>query len=206
MSLVLIGGGGHARAVADVALSAGFDVSGVLVPEGGLVAPGLTRLGDDAWLDTAPAGTALHVAFGPKPGATDRQALFEKLERKGFDFPAIIAASAIFRSSEPVGRGSVVMHAATVNVGARIGRNSIVNTGAIVEHECELLDHCHVAPGARLGGGVRVGTGSMVGLGAVVLPGVAIATRVTIGAGAVVTRTIDEPFGTWSGVPARRHA
>jgi UDP-perosamine 4-acetyltransferase len=206
MRLVLVGGGGHARVAADVARSAGMELWGVLTPEGGPVAPGLERLGGDEWIEVAPAGIAFHLAFGPRPGDDARAALFERLTGRGLSFPAIVSATADVRPGAGVGEGTLVVHGAILNAGARVGRNCIVNTGAIVEHDCAIGDHSHIAPGARLGGGVRVGERCILGLGAVVLPGIAIAEGVTVGAGAVLVRDIEEPGSTWSGNPARRHA
>ena len=39
----------------------------------------------------------------------------------------------------------------------------IVNSGAIVEHDCVLVACCHVAPGAVLGGGAVIGPAALVG-------------------------------------------
>ena len=78
----------------------------------------------------------------------------------------------------------------------------IVNTGAIVDHECRLGDGVHVGPGARLAGCVEVGERSFIGTGAVVLPRVVIGCGAVIGAGAVVTRNV--PSGVVSiGSPAK---
>jgi len=49
---------------------------------------------------------------------------------------------------------------------APIGQGTVINTGAIVEHECEVGDFPHIAPGAVLAGYVNVGEGSLVGIGA----------------------------------------
>ena len=203
MSLVLIGGGGHAHAIADVATSVGFSVAGVLTRSGVVMLPGLNVLGSDEWIESAPAGTSYHLAFGPQPGCELRAAKFEDLATRGLSLPAIISPNAISRIAG-VGEGSVVLHGAILNIGANIGRNCIINTGAIVEHHCEVGDHSHIAPGATLGGAVRVGARCIIGLGAVLLPAVSLATGVTIGAGAVVLRSIEEPFTTWVGNPARR--
>jgi UDP-perosamine 4-acetyltransferase len=204
MKLVLIGGGGHARVVADAARMAGFDLVGVLTPEGASVAPGLARIGDEGWIGSAPADVGFHLAFGPRPGSRERQDLFERLAADGVSLPAVAAAAFISPSAE-IGAGSLMVQGATVNAGARIGRNVIVNTCAVIEHDCVVGDHSHVAPGVVLTGGVKVGIGCLIGARAVLLPGITIADRVTIGAGAVVVRSISEPGSIWSGNPARPH-
>jgi UDP-3-O-[3-hydroxymyristoyl] glucosamine N-acyltransferase len=79
----------------------------------------------------------------------------------------------------------------------------VVNTGAIVEHDCRIGSWTHLAPGSVLGGEVKVGERSLVGIGAQVLPGVEICDDAIIGGGATVVRPIADP-GTYAGTPARR--
>jgi UDP-3-O-[3-hydroxymyristoyl] glucosamine N-acyltransferase len=61
------------------------------------------------------------------------------------------------------------------NDGAVLGEGVIVNTRAVVEHDCEIGAGTHVAPGAIVLGGCRIGSCAMIGAGAVVLPGAAVA-------------------------------
>jgi acetyltransferase-like isoleucine patch superfamily enzyme len=89
-----------------------------------------------------------------------------------------------------------------VNPGARIGRNAIVNTAAVVEHDCVVEDHAHVSPGALLGGATRIGANAHVGIGATVIQGLVIGASAFVAAGAVVIG--DVPDGARvAGVPAR---
>jgi acetyltransferase-like isoleucine patch superfamily enzyme len=78
----------------------------------------------------------------------------------------------------------------------------ILNSGAVVEHDCVVGDGAHVSPNATLTGNVRVGARSWVGAGAVVLPGVRVGDDARVGAGAVVTRAVTDG-ATVMGVPAR---
>ncbi len=67
----------------------------------------------------------------------------------------------------------------------------VVNTGAIVEHDCLIGDHAHTATRARLAGGVKVGRSAFVGARhAVVQQGIAIGVEAVVGAGAVVIRDV----------------
>jgi sugar O-acyltransferase (sialic acid O-acetyltransferase NeuD family) len=204
MNLVLLGGGGHAKAVADVARSAGYQVLGVLTPEEAPEQPGLLRLGDDRWIEDCPGDTSFHVAIGPSHGSPLREDIFRHILERGKRLPKIVSPSAFVSASAVFGQGSLIMHRVVVNADARVGENCILNTASVVEHDCIIEDQVHLAPGALLLGGVRIGAGCIVGGGAVVLPGVTVAGGVLIGAGAVVTRSIEEPGGIWSGNPARR--
>ncbi|SDM34501.1 sugar O-acyltransferase, sialic acid O-acetyltransferase NeuD family [Catalinimonas alkaloidigena] len=110
--------------------------------------------------------------------------------------------SAVISCRAEVGKGSMVMHQSTIQTGAFLGQHVIVNTGAIVDHDCELEDFVHVGPGAVLCGNVSVGEGTLIGAGATVAPGVRIGFWAKIGAGAVVVRDIPDGVVV-TGVPGR---
>ncbi|NOT86206.1 MAG: hypothetical protein HOP02_15830 [Methylococcaceae bacterium] len=65
-------------------------------------------------------------------------------------------------------------------IAANSNSNSIINTGAIVEHDWRIGAHVHIARGVVLSGGVEVGDHVHIGTGAIVIQGI------KIGAGSVV--------------------
>ena len=46
------------------------------------------------------------------------------------------------------------MAAVVINACTQIGQNVIINTGSIIEHDCDIRDHVHIASGAVLAGGI----------------------------------------------------
>lgn len=131
-----------------------------------------------------------------------RKSIFYNLEGK-------VALGVAYHPTAEIGYGvqlgSMIMLGAhsTVNPLAILGNGVIINTGAIVEHECTIGDFVHVAPGAVLAGNVTVGDQTFIGAGAVVKQGVKICNDVIIGAGSVVVKDIEVP-GTYIGIPARK--
>ncbi len=100
------------------------------------------------------------------------------------------------------GSGLIAMPSAYIGDGVKIGDNVLVNTGAIIEHDCAIGDHVHIAPGAILCGNVTVGEGAHIGAGAVIRQGIRIGAWAVVGCGAVVVK--DVPDGvTAIGNPAR---
>ncbi len=85
---------------------------------------------------------------------------------------------------------------------ATLGANVIINTGAIVEHDCVIGDHVHIATGAQLASTVRVGAGTHIGVGATIRQCISIGENVIVGAGAVVIRDVNAN-SVVAGVPAR---
>jgi acetyltransferase-like isoleucine patch superfamily enzyme len=96
-----------------------------------------------------------------------------------------------------------VIAAAGVNPNGDIGlANVVVNTGAIVEHDCVIGDHVHIASGARLASTVHIGEGTHIGLGACIHQCIRLGHQAMVGAGAVVVDNV--PDNTIVvGVPAR---
>ena len=193
--LHLIGAGGHASVVADVARRAGVtritlwsdgDVDLARFPSGTVHEP----------LDRLDESVAVVLAVGDL--ATRRQLR----QRFRCAAPPVVDPSAILSERTVVGQGTVVMPGCIVNANTRIGEDAILNTGCIVEHDCDIGVNAHLSPGVRLAGAVRVGAQAHLGIGAVVLPGIAIGDGATVGAGAVVNRDVS-PGVTVAGVPAR---
>jgi acetyltransferase EpsM len=78
----------------------------------------------------------------------------------------------------------------------------IINSSAVVEHECRIGDFAHVSSASALAGNVTVGEGAFLGVGARVLPGRRVGAWATVGAGAVVVDDVPDGL-TVVGVPAR---
>lgn len=197
-ALLLIGGGGHCRAVIDVIeTGTGFSVHGIIQPQQTGASPilGYPVLGDDAALPRLLQDTphAL-VAVGQIKTATVRQRLYERLCALNARLPVLISPKAHVSRHAVMAAGCVVMHGAVVNAAAQIGVNAIINTMALVEHDVMLGAHCHVATGARVNGGVRIGNRCFIGSGAVIHQNINIGDDCVIAAGAVVDR--DVPAGT----------
>lgn len=205
--LVIVGGGEHARVVADAARSLPDRWSLVGFTDrdpqpGASERLGLEHLGDD----DAPLGSA---APGPSTRApwlvlgigdlATRRALVKRFARSSW--AAIVHPAAWVSPSAAIGEGAIVLGGAIVNAGASIGAHAIVNSGAIVEHDVQLGEFVHLAPGAVVGGGARIGAGAFVGLGAAVRDHVEVGADATVGMGAVVVGNV--PAGaTVVGVPA----
>lgn len=103
-----------------------------------------------------------------------------------------IHLSAILSERSVVEEGSVVMQGAIIQSCVKIGKHCIVNTGASVDHDCQVDDFVHISPHATLCGNVVVGEGSWIGAGATVLPGVKIGKWSIVGAGSVVSKNIPD--------------
>lgn len=201
--LALIGGGGHAISLLDI-LPSPEQAAGYVDFTATDTMP-VAYLGDD---DSFIAGhspeewcVAVTLVSGPSCRLAKRAEIISRYA--DYDAPIIVAPSAIVSPSATMGRGTAVFHRAVINARTVTGRHCVVNTGAILEHECHIVDNVFIGPGAVICGGVSVGSNTYIGAGVIIKPGVSICDNAVIGAGAVVIRNIDEA-GTYVGVPAKK--
>lgn len=201
--IVLAGGGGHALSLLEAAAGI-YRIAGYTSPEPSAGMP-LEWLGDDAMAPILKKDNIFHIAFvyAVLPVMDKRRALIEAYENIGADFATIIASTAVVTLNATIAEGCAILNGAIVNR-AKLGRHVIVNTGAIVEHDCHIGSNTFIGPGAVLGGGVKAGRDCFIGLGAKIKNGVTIAPGVTVGMGAVVTRDLNEP-GIYHGNPLKFH-
>ena len=201
--LVIIGAGGHGRVVAALAQRAGCPVRGFVDRGAESIVQGFPVLGGDEYLD-AKHTHDMHIAMGLGSRATwqRRWDLCEHIDGLGLSAPQLIDPDATLASSVEIRRGTQVLMGAQVQNGTSIGEWCLINTAAVIEHDCRIHPHTHVAPGAVLCGGVTVGVGAHIGAGTVVKEGVTIGSRATIGLGSVVLRDVADGQ-TVVGIPAR---
>lgn len=92
--------------------------------------------------------------------------------------------------SVKIDEGSVVFAGVVIQPDTRIGKHTIINTSASVDHDCRIGDFCHIVPWCHLSGGVGDGDNTFVGVGVEISPGISIAAGITIGAGSAVVKHI----------------
>ena len=205
---VILGAGGHARVLLDSLILMCTAYSFVILDR---TAQGSTRevmgipvAGDDSLLPELIGRGARRFVVGL--GATGNNGPRRRLFELGISHrlhPLVVRhPSAISSRWCTIGAGTQLLARSVVNPGAMLGVNVIVNTSAVVEHDCVIEDHVHIATGATLAGSVRIGELAHVGCGAIVKEGVTVGKRAIVGAGAVVVNDVPSDC-TVIGVPAR---
>ncbi len=205
--IVLIGGGGHCRSVADTVQRTGQYENVYIVDPNlkiGSVICGATVVGgDDILKEMYDKGiTFAHITVGSISSTALRHKLYDNAKSIGFSFPNIVDPSAIVADDVTCGEGVFIGKNTVVNSGSKLEDCCIINTGSIVEHCCRIGSFTHVAVGATVCGDTTVGTDSLIGAGSTVIQGIHVGANVIVGAGAVVTDAVPDGHRV-VGVPAR---
>lgn len=188
--LFVVGGGGHAKVVVEVARSAGWDVVAVFDPGAAENVLGVPVRGDDNDIAAFVKDTGVRMAAVAIGNNHLRRRLAITVRELGCETPAIVHGRAWVSPSSQIARGVVVMAGAVINASARIGEDAIVNTMAIVEHDCVLGIAVHAAPRSVMGGTCRIGDGALFGIGATARPGIIVGKDAIVGAGCVVVSDV----------------
>lgn len=197
--LLILGFGGHARAVADVAIAMGitelaFEDASARSGEhfqGFQVVPVWELPLPDGWM-----------AFGAAGHSAQRQAQLARIRTAGWPLATLVAPSASLGAGCTIGPGTIVGQQAHVGPMAMVGDGCIINSGAVVDHESKVGDFTHISVNASVAGRCSIGCNVMLGAGATVIDKVTIGDGIVLGAGTVVVKNLIQS-GTYVGVPAR---
>ncbi|MEB3276638.1 MAG: transferase [Cyanobacteriota bacterium] len=197
--LLIVGCGGHAKVVSDVAKALGY--------------------ADQAFIDTTASastfqgrtvshhlprgyGGLFFIAVGTNAIRQDLYHAFLAANPSASS-PALVHPSSVIGSACSIAAGSVVMPLCVVNAGSRIAPGVIINTRSSVDHDCHLMEFSSLAPGCVLAGGVSVGQRSALGLASAVCHRIVIGDDVVVGGASFVNRDLEARSVAY-GSPARQ--
>lgn len=194
-NIILVGAGGHATVCIDVIEQEGrFRIAGLIERKPTAV----TRCGypiigiDDDLKTLRQSFDHALVSVGQIKTPNVRMKLFKILKSLGYSLPVITSPVAYVTKRSSMGEGTIIMHGAIINAGAKIGDNCIINNRSLVEHDATVGAHCHIATGAILNGEVNVGEGSFVGSSAVIKQGISIGKNCVVGAGCILKKDLPD--------------
>ncbi|MBA4291021.1 MAG: acetyltransferase [Pseudomonas sp.] len=157
-TLLIIGAGGHGKAVAEAAVLSG---------EWQRIA-----FADDRWPDLREtfgwpvvsdvAGlAALEIQVAGAIAAVGnnfvREQWVKAIHSAGLPLLTVLHPRACVSASAVIGAGTAIMALATVGVDAVIGEGAIVNANATLDHDASLGAFAHLGVGVQLAGGVKIG-------------------------------------------------
>lgn len=114
----------------------------------------------------------------------------------------LIHPSSVVSKNCTIGDGSVIMPLCVVNSSSQIGKGVIVNTRSSLDHDNSLLNYSSIAPGVVTGGNVKIGRRSAISIGAVIKNNIEIGSDSIIGASSFVNKNIPDRCLVY-GTPAK---
>ena len=195
--LIIIGADGHGNAIADNALKNGYknicfvddNITGDVM--------GFSIIGTSEDIERLNDGNTDFII-----GIGNNAVRKTIAEMYNVNWISMVHPSAQVAFNAEIGKGTVVMANAVINVCATVGEHCIINTSAVVEHDSVIENYVHISPNAALGGTVRIGELTHIGIGTTVKNNTNICSECTIGAGTVVVKNITGK-GIYAGVPSR---
>lgn len=113
-------------------------------------------------------------------------------EEKNLELITIVDRTCSMASTVKVGKGVFIGKKTVINSNSNILDLVIVNSGAIIEHDCIIKRNSFIGPGAIITGGVIIEENTFIGSGAIINPYLKIMKNSIIGSGSVVTKDIKE--------------
>lgn len=202
-SLIIIGNGGHASVLTEMLLMQDEKIIGFTAPNVEDNSFQLRYLGpDDIVLQYDKSEIELVLGIGMVGPNSLRAKIYQHFTQLGYHFKSVIHSTAIIAPSVTLGEGIQMMARTIAQTNVKIADNTIINTGAQIDHDCMIGEHVHIAPGTVLSGVVTIGEGTHIGTGVTVIQNIAIGKNCLIGAGAVVVKNVADNKTAY-GVPAK---
>lgn len=189
-TLVLLGGGAHAKSVKCIAERSGITSIRFCLPDKYEIKEKHSYIAEE---DLKNCGeVALHAAMGCN---NTRSLLTRKFNN--YTFVNIIDPSAQILSDLNREKGIFIGVNATVMNNCSIGFGSIINTSANIDHDTRVGDFTHIAPGVTICGSVDIGSNCLIGANSTILPGIQLRDNTIIPAGATVYSNTDKGDILW---------
>jgi sugar O-acyltransferase (sialic acid O-acetyltransferase NeuD family) len=199
--IIIIGAGGHAISVANVALSAGYAIKHFVDKnKSGSDLLGFKIISDIENLKD-PSIYSYAIAVGDN---NLREHIYEEHIKKlpTLKFPQLIHKSAIVSKFVEIGEGTVMMPLSIIGPNSSVGKFCIINTHSSIDHDCAIDDYSSIAPSATTGGNVRIGLRSAISIGAKIKHGVKIGDDCVIGGNSYLNNNLPNNIVAY-GTPAK---
>ena len=207
LSSIVIGTGGHARAVISllkksknyiieglIDISPNFDLSERILD--------CPVIGGQDFLETLSRVNSnnFFLAIGDN---YIRRNIFHFLVKNDAKLPNLFDPYSFVDQSVEYGQGNIFLHNSYVGPSVKLGCNNIFNTGCVVEHNSSVSNHCHFAPNSVICGNSHIDDLCFIGANSTVINNINICSEIKLGAGSTVIKSIKNKSSTYIGSPAR---
>ena len=190
-ALVIIGAGGHAVSVTNVALSCGMSVLAYVDDDkAGSKVMEIPVISKQQCLQKFPTHNYA-IAIGDN-AAREKLFIEYKKDCPQAEFPSLIHQSSVLGMASSIGSGTIIMPLVNIGPNSIVGSFCLLNTGSSIDHDCVMSDFSSLAPRVVCGGDVNIGIRSAICIGATVKNAVRIRADVVIGANSYVNKSLND--------------
>ena len=193
--IIIIGAGGHLKVIIDVTRLLGYEIlfaTDIDASLHGTTIMGVKIAGDDDSISAFnPSDVYLANGVGIVNGTGPRRQIFEEWAASGYQFPPLLHPNAVVADTIIIEEGVQCMAGSIVQPGVRLGKNSIINNRAGIDHDVRIGNHTFIGPGVSIGGNVVIHDDAFIGANAFISQNISIGERSIIGAGSIVIRSLD---------------
>jgi len=147
----------------------------------------------------------IFVALGIGEPNLSKKIITKFKSNKNISFPNLLHPNFIGDiDGFKMGEGNIITSGNIFTTDIIIGSFNIFNLGCTLGHDAVIGDFNIFNPSVNLSGGVKISNQNLIGTGAQILQNITFeCDRVIIGAGAVLSKNINEP-GVYIGIPAKK--
>lgn len=189
--IAIIGGGGFAKEVIEVAEMLNYEIYGIFAKESNL-----DKINYCGYLDELNKlkhefdGAVIAIGAINKKGIEIRAKIIKFLEENNIPLISIISPLSIISKSVKIGNGTYVAHSVTISCDTIIGNNILINHNVVIGHDCIINDNVSIAPQVFIGGNTRIDSDVIIGVAATIMQGISICSDVLIGMRSIVIKNI----------------
>ena len=132
-----------------------------------------------------------------------KEKLLMSISKRNITYPILIHPNCLIGDDNvTIGEGSIICAGNIITVDIVIGTHVILNLGCTVGHDTGIGDYSSFMPNVSISGEVNIGKGVYCGTGVKIINQLQIGEYTTIGAGAVVAKSLPTNC-TAVGIPAK---
>ena len=202
MKLIIIGAGGFAKQVIDVAQLNKFEIIGIIDDfslEGLYDYPILGKISDLNELLSCQSELKVFCGIGD---TKVRERIFSLFPDR---FVNCIHPTAVISTYSIIGTGNYIGPNVCIMPDVKIGHNNIIDPIVVLSHDVIIGNHNHLAAHCCLLGKVTIKDCNLIGSNSTVLPKINVGSHNILGAGAVLTKS-KEDNKILVGVPAKERS
>jgi sugar O-acyltransferase (sialic acid O-acetyltransferase NeuD family) len=192
-NIAIIGGGGFAKEVIEVADMLNYNIYGIYAKESILKNYNHRGYLDKLVEDKENFDGAI-VAIGAvnKKGMLIREDIINFLKDNDIKLISLISPLATVSSSVSIGDGVYIAHNVVVSCDVKISENVLINHQAVIGHDSFIENNVSIAPQVFLGGNTVIESNVMLGAAASLIQGIRVGRNSVIGIRSIVLKNIKE--------------